>query len=181
MRKIMAFIMTFCLFLSLSAEEIMSKAKTVVFETTQGNIEIVLKPEVAPKACENMIRLIQKGYYDNLTFHRVIDNFMIQGGCPKGDGTGGTSVFGKSFEDEFSPEEVFNQPGLLAMANAGPNTNGSQFFITTVETPWLNHRHTIFGRVTGGMDVVRKIEKVETDRQDRPKVTQKILKAYVRD
>jgi peptidylprolyl isomerase len=159
----------------------MSKLQPVmVMETTEGVLEISLKPSIAPKACENFIKLAEKKYYDGLVFHRIIKDFMIQGGDPKGTGTGGESVWGKPFEDEFSPSLKFDRPGLLAMANSGPHTNGSQFFITTVETPWLNNRHTIFGEVTKGYDVVEKLEKTTTDRMDRPKVPQKILKVYLK-
>lgn len=159
----------------------MSKLQPVmVMETTEGVFEITLKPSVAPKACENFMKLAEKKYYDGLIFHRIIKDFMIQGGDPKGTGTGGESIWGKPFEDEFSASLKFDRPGLLAMANSGPHTNGSQFFITTVETPWLNNRHTIFGEVTSGYDVVEKLEKTATDRMDRPKVPQKILKVYLK-
>ena len=155
-------------------------SKTVVLQTNQGNIEIALMPDVAPKACENFTKLAEKGYFDGLIFHRVIREFMIQGGDPTGTGSGGESVWGKKFEDECSKGVVFDSPGILAMANAGPNTNGSQFFITTARTPWLNMRHTIFGKVTAGYDVVQKIESTATDDQDRPRAEQKIVKAYVK-
>lgn len=155
-------------------------ASEVVFETTQGTIVFALKPEVAPKACENFEGLVKKGYYDGISFHRIIKNFMIQGGDPTGTGRGGESIYGKAFEDEFKPNVVFNKPGILAMANAGRNTNGSQFFITTVPTPHLNGRHTIFGEVIQGMDVVHKLENVATDGRDMPMQPQKILKAYLK-
>jgi peptidylprolyl isomerase len=155
--------------------------KIVVFETNQGVIEIKLMPEVAPKACENFTKLVEKSYYNGLIFHRVIKGFMIQGGDPTGTGSGGESVWGKSFEDEVSPVAKFDSPGILAMANAGPNTNGSQFFITTAKTPWLSMRHTIFGEVISGYDVVQKIENVETVGSDRPKQEQKIIKAYLKN
>lgn len=159
----------------------MSKLQPVmVMETTEGIIEIALKPALAPKACENFMKLAEKKYYDGLVFHRIIKDFMIQGGDPKGNGTGGESIWGKPFEDEFSSSLTFDRRGLLAMANSGPHTNGSQFFITTAETPWLNHRHTIFGEVAKGYDVVEKLEKTATDRMDRPKVPQKILKVYLK-
>lgn len=167
----------------LNAEQNMSQPlpQYVVFETNQGNIEIKLKTDVAPKACENLVTLIKKGYYNDLVFHRVIEGFMVQGGDPTGTGAGGESCWGKEFEDEFAQEEVFTKPGILAMANRGPNTNGSQFFITTAQTPWLNHKHTIFGEVVKGYDVVQKIEQSPTDHQDRPKDTQKIVKAYIKE
>ncbi|MCX5694351.1 MAG: peptidylprolyl isomerase [Candidatus Omnitrophica bacterium] len=154
--------------------------KIVVLETNQGNIEIQLKAEVAPKTCENFIKLVEKGYYNGLIFHRVIKGFMIQGGDPTGTGTGGTSIWGKPFEDEVTPAATFDGPGILAMANAGPNTNGSQFFITCAKTPWLNMRHTIFGEVVAGLDVVQKIENTSTNADDRPTAQQKINRAYIK-
>ena len=135
----------------------------LVMETNQGIIEIELFTDLAPKTCENMIGLSNKGYYNGLTFHRVIKNFMIQGGDPEGTGAGGQSLWGNDFEDEFVENLTFDKPGLLAMANRGPNTNGSQFFITTVPTPHLNNRHTIFGEVIKGFDVLKKIENTPTD------------------
>lgn len=152
----------------------------IVLETNQGAIEIKLMPEVAPKACENFTKLAEKGYYDGLIFHRVIKGFMIQGGDPTGTGSGGNSIWGKPFGDETDPKVQFDTPGLLAMANAGPNTNGSQFFITTANAPWLNGKHTIFGKVISGYDVVEKIEKTATGRNDKPKAEQKIIKAYLK-
>ena len=153
----------------------------VVMETTQGTIEIVLMPDVAPKTCENFLGLIKNKYYEGVTFHRVIENFMIQTGDPTATGAGGKSLWGAPFEDEFKGEVIFDKPGILAMANRGPNTNTSQFFITTVQTPWLNHLHTIFGKVVKGMDVVKKIEKVKTGSNDRPVETQKIIKIYLKE
>ena len=152
----------------------------VVLETNQGAIEIKLMPEIAPKACENFIKLVEKGYYNGLIFHRVIKGFMIQGGDPTGTGMGGQSVWGKPFEDEFNPKVGFDSPGILAMANAGPKTNGSQFFITTASTPWLNMHHTIFGKVISGYDVVEKIENTATGPADKPVAEQKIIKAYIK-
>ncbi len=152
----------------------------VVLETNQGSIEIKLMPEVAPKACENFTQLVEKGYYNGLIFHRVIKGFMVQGGDPAGTGAGGNSIWGKPFEDEVSSSVKFDKSGILAMANAGPNTNGSQFFITTAATPWLNMRHTIFGEVISGYDVVQKIENAETSSSDRPVSEQKIIKAYLK-
>ncbi|MDD5409409.1 MAG: peptidylprolyl isomerase [Candidatus Omnitrophica bacterium] len=153
---------------------------TVVLETNQGDIEVKLKPDVAPKACENFIKLIDKGYYDGLIFHRVIKGFMIQGGDPTGTGMGGESAWGSPFEDEVSPVAKFDGPGILAMANSGPNTNGSQFFITCAKTPWLNMRHTIFGEVVSGLDVVQKIENTPVNAEDRPITEQKIIRAYIK-
>ena len=155
-------------------------ADEVVFETSEGKIVFALKPDVAPLACENFKGLVQKGYYDGVSFHRVIKGFMIQGGDPSGTGRGGQSIFGKSFNDEFKPNVTFDKAGLLAMANAGPNTNGSQFFITTVPTPHLNGHHTIFGEVIEGMNVVRKIENTEVDVRNKPQKAQIITKAYLK-
>lgn len=152
----------------------------VVFETSEGVIVFALKPEIAPKACENFKGLVQKGYYDGVSFHRVIKGFMIQGGDPSGTGRGGQSVFGTSFEDEYKPNVVFDKAGILAMANAGPNTNGSQFFITSVPTPHLNGKHTIFGEVVEGMNVVRKIENTDVDMRHKPQRKLVILKAYLK-
>lgn len=154
--------------------------KVIVLETSQGVIEIKLMPDIAPLACENFIGLVEDGYYNGIIFHRVIKNFMIQGGDPTETGKGGNSIWGKPFKDEVITSVEFNKSGLLAMANAGPDTNGSQFFITTVETPWLNMRHTIFGEVISGYDVVQKIEATPTDSTGRPINEQKIIKAYLK-
>jgi peptidyl-prolyl cis-trans isomerase B (cyclophilin B) len=135
-----------------------------VLNTSQGPIEVELYPDEAPKTVENFTKLATDGFYDGLTFHRVIPDFMIQGGCPLGTGTGGP---GYQFEDEFNEHKV--DRGALAMANAGPNTNGSQFFIVTAEAaPWLDGKHTVFGRVTSGQDVVDRISGVERDARDKP-------------
>ncbi len=134
--------------------------------TNHGEIVFEMFDDDAPKTVANMRELAEKGFYDGLTFHRIIPDFMIQGGDPQGTGTGGP---GYRFEDECPPGgPQFDKAGLLAMANAGPNTNGSQFFVTVKPTPWLTGRHTIFGEVTEGMDVVEKISTVETGAQDRP-------------
>lgn len=153
-----------------------SDRPVVVVQTNQGSFEITLFSDVAPKAVENFLKHAQDHYYDGITFHRVIPSFMIQGGDPKGNGTGGESIWGKPFEDEFNVSVKFDKPGMLGMANRGPKTNGSQFFITTAATPWLNQKHTIFGEVTQGYDVVKKIESTPTGPQDRPVEPQKILK-----
>lgn len=140
-----------------------------VINTNMGTIEVELFESAAPKTVENFIGLANKGYYNGVIFHRVIDNFMIQGGDPTGTGRGGESIWGEPFEDEIVDTLKFDKPGLLAMANAGPNTNGSQFFITTVPTPWLNGHHTIFGKVINGMEVVNSIGKVQTSKPfDKP-------------
>lgn len=138
------------------------KVEVAVMKTSMGDIVLRLFPDVAPKAVENFQRLAKKGYYEGVIFHRVIPGFMIQGGDPTGTGRGGRSIWGVPFEDEFSPDHRFDHKGVLAMANAGPKTNGSQFFITLAETPWLNDRHTIFGEVVDGMEVVEAIGAVET-------------------
>ncbi|MDD5439824.1 MAG: peptidylprolyl isomerase [Candidatus Omnitrophica bacterium] len=152
----------------------------VVLETSQGQVEIELMPDIAPKACENFVKLVEKGYYNGITFHRVIKGFMIQGGDPTGTGRGGASVWGRPFGDEVKPDVTFDSQGILAMANSGPCTNGSQFFITTAKAPWLNMRHTIFGRVIAGYDAVQKIENCKVDRDDKPADPQTIVKAYVK-
>ncbi len=139
-----------------------------VFNTSMGTFEAELYPDKAPKTVENFTGLAEKGYYKGVIFHRVIPNFMIQGGDPTGTGRGGQSIWGKAFEDEVNTGLVFDSPGILAMANAGPNTNGSQFFITVAPTPWLNEHHTIFGKIIAGMDVVNSISKVQRNAQDRP-------------
>ena len=175
--------------------EVNEKNPLVTVHTNQGDFTLELFPEVAPKTVENFITHAKNGYYDGVIFHRVIEDFMIQGGDPTGTGMGGESIYGRTFEDEFS-REAFNLYGTLSMANAGPNTNGSQFFIVTAKqvpaqmlkqlkdggwpeeiveeyakiggTPWLDHRHTVFGRVVEGMDVVLEIEGVKRNGQDRP-------------
>ncbi|MGA1206086.1 MAG: peptidylprolyl isomerase [Opitutales bacterium] len=151
----------------------------VELQTNQGTIRIKLFDEHAPKTTENFVGLIRKGYYDGIIFHRVIPQFMIQGGDPTGTGMGGESLWGGKFEDECTPDLSFSRTGLLAMANAGPNTNGSQFFITTALTPWLDGRHTIFGEVIEGYEVVQAIEQAPTGRADRPVEEQVIQKAVV--
>ncbi len=140
-----------------------------VMKTNMGTIELQLLPDIAPKAVRNFVGLTNQGYYDSLTFHRVINNFMIQGGDPTGTGEGGKSIYGGLFEDEFNQNFKFDSAGVLAMANAGPNTNGSQFFITLAATPWLNFHYTIFGKVINGIDVVKEIGKVPTSKpNDKP-------------
>jgi peptidyl-prolyl cis-trans isomerase B (cyclophilin B) len=137
---------------------------TANMNTSHGTIAIELFDDDAPKTVENFRKLAGDSYYDGIIFHRVIPDFMIQGGCPQGTGTGGP---GYTFEDEFNDHKVVR--GALAMANAGPNTNGSQFFIVTIAAaPWLDGKHTVFGQVTGGMDAVDSIEGTPTGAQDRP-------------
>jgi peptidyl-prolyl cis-trans isomerase B (cyclophilin B) len=138
---------------------------SATLQTSEGAIELELYPADAPKTVENFTRLAGEGYYDGLAFHRVIPDFMIQGGCPRGDGTGGP---GYTFEDE--PNQQLVTRGALAMANAGPNTNGSQFFIVAAEAcPWLDGKHTVFGRVVTGLAVVDRISLVDRDGRDRPR------------
>ncbi|WP_125766255.1 peptidylprolyl isomerase [Levilactobacillus mulengensis] len=171
-----------------------ARGPQVTIETSMGTIQLQLFPEQAPKTVENFVTHAKAGYYDGLTFHRVIPNFMIQGGDPTGTGMGGESIWGQPFEDEFS-QELYNLRGAVSMANAGPNTNGSQFFIVQDKdmtdqmqaqmkdagfpeeivdaykdggTPWLDFRHTVFGQVIAGMDVVDAIAKVKTDASDQP-------------
>ncbi len=135
-----------------------------LLHTSEGTVELELFPDDAPKTVENFTKLAGEGFYDGLVFHRVIPDFMIQGGCPRGDGTGGP---GYEFEDEFNEHHVVR--GALAMANAGPGTNGSQFFVVTADAcPWLDGKHTVFGQVVSGQDVVNKISLVESDARDRP-------------
>ena len=152
----------------------------VILHTNRGDIVLKLFPKVAPLAVENFIKLSKKGYYNGTTFHRVIKGFMIQGGDPTGTGRGGQSIWGKEFKNEYAPNLVFDKPYLLAMANRGPNTNGSQFFITVAPTPWLNGGYTIFGKVIKGKDVVDKINSTATDSRDKPLKPQKILSVEVK-
>ncbi|KAJ2556790.1 Peptidyl-prolyl cis-trans isomerase cyp15 [Coemansia sp. RSA 1933] len=144
-------------------------ATSATLHTTLGDIHLALFPEHAPKAVENFSGHSESGYYNGVIFHRVIKRFMVQTGDPLGDGTGGESVWGSPFDDEFSPELRHDQPYTLSMANSGPRTNGSQFFITTIDSaPWLDDKHTIFGRVVSGSDVVHLIESAKTDKRDKP-------------
>lgn len=153
----------------------------VILETNYGNIELKLFDKAAPMAVENFTKLAKGGYYNNTIFHRVIRNFMIQGGDPTGSGRGGESIWGKEFKNEYAPNLVFDKPFLLAMANRGPNTNGSQFFITVAPTPWLNGGYTIFGKVVAGQSVVLKISQVPTMKPgDRPLKKVVIKKAYLK-
>lgn len=138
---------------------------TAVFNTSMGDFEVKLATDYAPETSKNFITLAEKGFYNGLTFHRVIDNFMIQGGDPAGNGTGGP---GYTIKDEFSSKLLHDGPGVISMANRGPNTGGSQFFITLRECKWLDGKHSVFGKVSKGMDVVYKIGKTATDSNDKP-------------
>ena len=155
----------------------------IVLETTQGNIELTLFADIAPLAVENFTTHVKNGYYNGVAFHRIIKGFMIQGGDPTESGMGGESIWNKKFKDEFAGK-VFDKAGILAMANAGPHTNGSQFFITTRATPWLNGYHTIFGQATqASMQTIQKLENVATSGRaggDRPLERQEIIKAYIK-
>jgi peptidylprolyl isomerase len=153
---------------------------TVALRTDAGEITLKLFPKAAPLAVENFVKLAAKGYYDGTIFHRVIKGFMIQGGDPTGTGMGGESIWGKEFKNEYAPNLVFDRPYLLAMANRGPNTNGSQFFITVAPALWLNGGYTIFGEVVKGKEVVDRINRTPTGPGDRPLREQKILEAVVK-
>ena len=141
------------------------KNSLAVFETSMGTFKVELFEDKAPRTAQNFISLVNKGFYNGLIFHRVIDGFMIQGGDPKGNGTGGP---GYVIPDEFHKDLKHTGAGMLSMANAGPNTGGSQFFITLDATPWLDGKHAIFGKVVEGLDVMKAIGKVKTGAQDRP-------------
>ena len=148
--------------------------ESVIMNTTQGPVTVRFFADRAPKAVENFTTHAKNGYYDGVQFHRVIPSFMVQCGDPTATGRGGESIWGRPFADECHADVTFDKPGILAMANAGPGTNGSQFFITTAKTPWLNGNHTIFGEVIDGYENVVKIEQTPTDRGDRPVEKQSI-------
>lgn len=150
---------------------------TVTIETTVGAIKVELYDQHAPKTCKNFHTLASRGYYDNCPFHRIIADFMIQGGDPTGTGRGGESMYGKTFEDEIKRDLKHSGAGILSMANSGKDTNGSQFFITLAPTPWLDGKHTIFGRVCEGMGVVKRLGMVQTDKMDKPLHPVKIIRA----
>lgn len=157
-----------------------AKRPVIEVETTKGTFEVTLWPDVAPKASENFLKHAESGYYNGIIFHRVIKGFMIQGGDPTGTGRGGESIWKAPFEDEVTDDAKFTRTGLLAMANSGPKTNGSQFFITTAATPWLNKKHTIFGEVTKGYDIVQKIESAKVGPGDRPVDNVAIIRVTVK-
>ncbi|KAA8911575.1 hypothetical protein TRICI_003779 [Trichomonascus ciferrii] len=154
-------------------------ATQVTLETSVGAITVELYEKHAPRTCENFRQLAKRGYYDGTVFHRVIADFMVQGGDPTGTGRGGESIYGKTFADEINDELRHTGAGILSMANSGPNTNGSQFFLTLAPTPWLDGKHTIFGRVCNGMRILQSIGGVKTDSQDRPLEEISIKKAHV--
>ena len=168
------------LFLGLTLQAY-AKDTIVVLETNVGKIELKMYPKVAPLAVENFTTHVKNGYYNGLIFHRIIKGFMIQGGDPEGTGRGGQSIWKKPFKDEFANNVVFDKPFLLAMANSGPKTNGSQFFITLAPTGWLNGKHTIFGEVVKGQNIVRKMENVSVSPGNNvPMFKQVIKKAYIK-
>lgn len=150
-------------------------------KTSMGTFQVELYQKHAPKTCKNFLDLARKGYYDGTVFHRIIRSFMIQGGDPTGTGRGGSSIYGGKFEDEITRDLKHTGAGVLSMANSGPNTNGSQFFFTTAPTPWLDGKHTIFGRVCSGMDVIKRLDNVQTDKTDKPISEVKILRARPMD
>jgi peptidyl-prolyl cis-trans isomerase-like 1 len=154
-------------------------ATEIALDTTIGLITLELYTTHAPKTCTNFSTLVTRGYYDDTLFHRIIPSFMIQGGDPTGTGRGGESCWGGTFADEFHPSLRHTGAGILSMANAGKDTNGSQFFLTLAPTPWLDGKHTIFGRVKGGMKIVKRLGEARTDTSDKPIEEVKILKAWV--
>ncbi|KAI9670854.1 MAG: heme binding [Caeruleum heppii] len=154
-------------------------ATNVILETTMGAVTLELYEDHAPKTCKNFATLARQGYYDGCICHRIIPNFMLQSGDPTGTGRGGRSIYGDKFEDEISPSLRHTGAGVLSMANSGPNTNGSQFFITLNATPHLDGKHTIFGRVNAGMRIVQRMGLVKTDSTDRPLEDVKILRARI--
>ncbi|KAK4498884.1 hypothetical protein PRZ48_009394 [Zasmidium cellare] len=159
--------------------DIVQNPNNVVLHTTLGDITVQLFTQQTPRTCANFATLAKTGKYDNVIFHRIIKGFMIQGGDPTGTGRGGRSIYGEKFEDEIVPSLKHEGKGILSMANSGPSTNGSQFFITLAPTPHLNGKHTVFGKVTDGMDVVDKLGSVATDKGDRPKSEVKIVSCDV--
>lgn len=153
-------------------------ATDVTLDTSMGPITVELYNDHAPRTCKNFATLAERGYYDGIIFHRVIPSFMLQTGDPTGTGRGGSSIYGDSFEDEINASLKHTGAGVLSMANSGPNTNGSQFFITLAPTPWLDGKHTIFGRVKTGLRVVQRMGLVKTDKDDKPMDEVKILRAF---
>ncbi|GAB7348099.1 hypothetical protein MBLNU459_g6124t1 [Dothideomycetes sp. NU459] len=155
-------------------------AQNVLLETTMGPIVVELYTEHAPRTCKNFATLASRNYYNNTVFHRIIPSFMVQGGDPTGSGRGGASIYGDKFGDEIDGSALRHTgAGVLSMANSGPDSNGSQFFITLAPTPWLDGKHTIFGRVRSGMRVVQRLGLVKTDKEDRPVEEVRIVSARV--
>ncbi|CAM9319042.1 unnamed protein product [Chrysoparadoxa australica] len=152
-------------------------ATHVKFDTTMGSFTIELYYQHAPRTCHNISELARRGYYNNTPFHRVIKNFMIQGGDPTGTGRGGESIYGGKFADEITRDLKHTGAGVVSMANSGPNSNGSQFFVTLAPTPWLDGKHTIFGRISSGMKVVQHMGMIGCDAEDRPLQQIRVLKA----
>ncbi|XP_054751383.1 peptidyl-prolyl cis-trans isomerase-like 1 [Lytechinus pictus] len=150
----------------------------VCLETSMGKITVELYWKHAPKTCKNFAELARRGYYNGVKFHRIIKNFMVQGGDPTGTGRGGNSIWGSQFEDEITTDLKHTGAGIVSMANSGPNSNGSQFFLTLAPTQWLDGKHTIFGRVSGGISVLKRLGMVQTNVDDRPRVDIVIVKAY---
>nr|ADC80507.1 peptidyl prolyl cis-trans isomerase-like protein C [Conus anemone novaehollandiae] len=150
----------------------------ITVETTMGAFVLEMYWKHAPTTCRNFVELCRRGYYNGVKFHRIIQDFMIQGGDPTGTGRGGSSIYGKNFNDEISEDLKHTGAGILSMANSGPDTNGSQFFITLAPTQWLDGKHTIFGRVSSGMTVIQRMGLAETDSNDRPLDDVKIVKSY---
>lgn len=151
----------------------------IALETSMGTIVVELYTNHAPKTCKNFEQLTQRGYYNNTIFHRIISDFMVQGGDPTGTGRGGASIYGDKFEDEIDPGLKHTGAGVLSMANAGPNTNGSQFFLTLAPTPWLDGKHTIFGRVKSGLSVLKRMGAVKVNNEDRPAEEVQLRRAWV--
>ncbi len=151
----------------------------IALETSMGTIVVELYTNHAPKTCKNFEQLTQRGYYNNTIFHRIISDFMVQGGDPTGTGRGGASIYGDKFEDEIDPGLKHTGAGVLSMANAGPNTNGSQFFLTLAPTPWLDGKHTIFGRVKSGLSVLKRMGAVKVNSEDRPAEEVQLRRAWV--
>jgi len=147
--------------------------------TSMGEVQIELYWDHAPRTCRNFAELCRRGYYNSTIFHRIIRGFMIQGGDPTGTGRGGASIYGKNFKDEIHPELKHTGAGILAMANSGPDTNGSQFYITAGPCQWLDGKHAIFGRIRSGMHIVKRMSEVETDANDRPVDDLRILSTHV--
>ncbi|KAJ1695878.1 hypothetical protein LUZ63_012576 [Rhynchospora breviuscula] len=153
----------------------------VTLETSIGPFTVEMYYKHAPKTCRNFVELSRRGYYDNVKFHRIIKDFIVQGGDPTGTGRGGESIYGGKFEDEITRDLKHTGAGILSMANAGPNTNGSQFFITLAPCQSLDGKHTIFGRVCRGMEIVKRLGSVQTDKNDRPIHDVRILRTIIKD